>query len=282
VKLPDRIEVVVVATDGSFFSRRGVLAGEVLAERFGAEVELLSTVASEDETAVREEALAELESWVPSAKCKVVVDRDPAGEIHEELRRLGNALACMASHGRGRSAALIGSVATDVIVRGHDPVVLAGPLVERTPGGRGVVACVNDDPASATVIPVALRYAELLNEPPIVLTVAEPAPPPVRADRPIRRAFGPDGDVEVFLADVVRPFRAQGADMETAAVYDPISPAAGVETYLRDHQAFLLVVASHARGGLARIALGSTAAAIVRHSPSPVLVIPLAALGATS
>jgi nucleotide-binding universal stress UspA family protein len=280
VKVPERIEVVLVPSDGSFLSGRGAMAGAVLADRLGAEVEVLSTVEKVDDIPRREDELDKLERWVPAAKRKIAVDLDPAGEIHEELRRLGNAIACMASHGRGRSAALVGSVAADVLARAHDPIVLAGHLVERPPTGHGVVACVDDDPASATVLPVAMRYAELLGEPPTILTVAEPAPPPTRPDRPTRRAFGPDDDVDAFLDGLAEPFRARGIEVETRAVYDPISPAVGIETYLRDNQAQLLVLASHARSGLARLALGSAAAAIVRHSASPVLVIPLAASGA--
>ena len=123
--VPDRIEVVVVPSDGSFFSRRGILAGAVLAARLGAEVELLSTVDKQDDIPEREAELDQLEQWlanqkrrfediewVAPAKRRMVTDRDPAGEIHEELRRLGNAMVCMASHGRGRSAVIAGSVAT--------------------------------------------------------------------------------------------------------------------------------------------------------------------------
>jgi hypothetical protein len=82
----------------------------------------------------------------------VVVDLDPAGAIHEALR-LHLAVACLASHGRGRSAAVIGSVATEVVARGHDPVVVVGPMVEPHRGRHGVVACLDASPASGTCSP---------------------------------------------------------------------------------------------------------------------------------
>jgi nucleotide-binding universal stress UspA family protein len=206
----------------------------------------------------------------------VVVSLDPAGAIHEQLRQRGRdrAVACMASHGRGRSAALVGSVATEVVARGHDPLVIVGPHPDEHPGGHGVMVAVDDSPVSASLLPIGLGWAGLLDEPLTVTTVAEPVPPPVRPDHPTRRRFGPEGDVEAFLEGLVAPVRRQGHKVDGLALYDPISPASGLELYLRDHPATLVVVASHARTGPTRIVFGSEAAAIVRRSPSPVLVVP--------
>ncbi len=270
---PDEIEVVLVATDGSSFARRGILAASVLAPRLGADIRLFSAVPKDDDVAGREHLLSEL-----GFPATVVVDLDPAGALHEEVRRLGGAVACMASHGYGRSAALVGSVATDVVVRGHDPVILAGPTVEKAPHGRGVVVSVDDDLATAHVLPIARHWARRLAEPLIVVTVAEPAPPTVRGDA-VRRAFGPDGDVQAFLDGLVAAAKIDDVEIETVPLYDPISPAVGLEAWTRGHPALLIVSGSHARTGLGRLALGSVSAGIVRRCPAPVLVVPLAHLG---
>jgi nucleotide-binding universal stress UspA family protein len=42
----------------------------------------------------------------------------------------------------------------------------------------------------------------------------------------------------------------------------------------REWGADMIVIGTHGRGGLARLLLGSTAEAVVRHAPCPVLVIP--------
>jgi nucleotide-binding universal stress UspA family protein len=185
----------------------------------------------------------------------------------------------MASHGRNRSVALVGSVATEVVARGRDPVILVGPnfgdvapWVEKQPP-RGVVACVDEKPDAATLVAVGWRWAELLGEPLVVTTVAEPVPPPVDGSAP-RRLFGPDGDVEEYLDSLVSPGRGQGVEVETQAVYDPVGPAAGLHDYLRQHPAVLAVMGSRARTGLARAVFGSVAAAVVYQSPSPVLIVP--------
>jgi nucleotide-binding universal stress UspA family protein len=272
--VPLELTTILVPLDGSEFSARALPVAGRLARRLGADVHLLSAVASEDEVPERKAELAAIEVPGPELHCSVVVSRDPAGAIHEALRRIPGAVACMASHGRGRSAALVGSVATEVVGRGHDPLVVVGPLVDDRPRGRGVVAAVDDTPASAKLVPFALEWADTLDERALVITVAEPVPPPLRADKPVRRLFGPDGDVEAFLDNLVEPFRSQGHELVAVPWYDPVSPAEGLHTYLREHPAFLVAVSSHARVGLTRVVFGSTAAAIVHRSPSPVLVVP--------
>lgn len=44
--------------------------------------------------------------------------------------------------------------------------------------------------------------------------------------------------------------------------------------YAREHQIDLIVLATHARSGVQRLLLGSTAESVLRHSPCPLLVVP--------
>jgi nucleotide-binding universal stress UspA family protein len=268
----DGIDVVLVPLDGSPFAETALPVAARLAQRLNAAIHLLSAVAGEDEVSKRAAELQAIDQARVRVEREVVVDLDPAGAIHEALRRLGRAVACMASHGRGRSAALWGSVANDVMARGHDPLILVGPLVDPKLAGDGIVACVDDAPEAQRLLPVALRWADLLREPLTVITVAEPAPEPVRAG-PVRRLFGPDGDVGRYLDALVDPVRDGRRDVATAAVYDPIGVVDGVCSYIEEHPAALVVVGSHAREGLARVAHGSIAAGIVYRGPCPVLVV---------
>ena len=269
---PDRVEVILVPLDGSRFAERALPVASRLAERLDADIHLLSVVAKEDHVVHRAAELAEIELPDRRVHRTVVVDLDPAGAIHEALRRLTRAVGCIVSHGRGRSDALIRSVASEVVARGRDPLLVVGPMVEERRSGHDVVACVDDSPASMSLIPVALRWAGLLGESLVVITVAELVPDSVRPGG--RRRFGPDGDVDAFLTSLVKPVRDLGHHVDTVAVYDPISPAGGVHSWLRERPASLVVVSTHARSGLARIVFGSVAARIVHHSRSPVLVVP--------
>jgi nucleotide-binding universal stress UspA family protein len=276
---PERIDVVVLAYDGSETSAVAVPVAARLAHRLDARIHLVSTVAKEDDKADRGAQLAALDLGDRVVERTVSIDLDPAGEIHETARRLPNAVVCMGTHGRGRSAALVGSVASDVIARGHDPVVLVGPFVGDDPrhderAYRGVMACVDETPPSAAIVPIAQRWADLLDEPFRVATVAEPVPPPVRVGAVEERRFGPDGDVAAFLQRLIEPVERAGHPAEAVAIYDPISAADGVAVYLDDHPQYLLAVSSHARAGISRLVFGSQAAAIVHRSRAPVLVVP--------
>jgi nucleotide-binding universal stress UspA family protein len=107
-----------------------------------------------------------------------------------------------------------------------------------------------------------------------MITVAEPVLPPLGAGRPIRRSFGPDGDVDQYLEVLATPWRMRGLDFETKAVYDPIGPANGLRQYLWEHPATLVVLSSRIRRGLRHPVLSSVAAAIIRQSFVPTLVVP--------
>jgi nucleotide-binding universal stress UspA family protein len=272
------VEVVLLPLDGSTFSLRAIPAAHHLARQLGARLELFSAVPSEDDVPRRQAELAEIDLPYVQAERTVIVDADAAAAIHRELRGLGRAVACLATHGRGRSAALVGSVATDVVARGHDPLVLVGRAYEPDRRGRGVVAWVDDSPDSAALLPVALTWGTRLRQPVMVGTVAEPVPEPVGGG-PEHRLFGPDGDVKSFLEQLVEPFRATGHQLETVPVFDPIRPADGIRMYLLEHPAELSIVSSRARSGLSRIVFGSEAAHIVHSSPEPVLVVPRAVAG---
>jgi nucleotide-binding universal stress UspA family protein len=164
-----------------------------------------------------------------------------------------------------------------VLRSSREPVVVTGPAYDAiridARAGTGVVICVDDEASANQFLPTGLRWAEWLREPPIMLTVAESAPPPLTAG-PVRRAFGPDDDVEGFLEHVVTPYRARRIELATKAVYDPVSPVSGLRGYLLLHPAALLVVGPRARTGLLRAILGSHAASFVRESTAPVLLVP--------
>jgi nucleotide-binding universal stress UspA family protein len=187
---PAPVENIVVPLDGSKFSERALPVAAMLADRLDVGIYLFGAVASREDTRRREvefdAAAAVLDAPGRRIDGSVVVASDPAGAIHDTLRRLNGAVACMASPGRGRSAALVGSVATEVVARGHDPLILCGPLIGDQPHGTGVVVCVDETPESGELIGIGLYWAGLLLcEPTTVIVVAEPVPPPTRG--PVRR-----------------------------------------------------------------------------------------------
>jgi nucleotide-binding universal stress UspA family protein len=193
----------------------------------------------------------------------------------------------LSTHGRGRVAgAVIGSTARDIIERGGAPAVVVGPYVvhprhdDRTAPlplvAENLVACVDGTGTSEGGLPVAAAWAHALDMKLTILTVAEPCPPPVRIGAPWRRAHGPNEDADEYLRRVAEHWALAAPGVETAVVYDPVSPAAGVADHLAAHPTGLVAVTSRLRHRLPRLVLGSGAADIVHASTVPVLVVPTA------
>lgn len=186
----------------------------------------------------------------------------------------GLTLLCMASHGRGGlPRAILGSVARGVVAGAAAPVVVVGPNhdAHRKPDCGPVLACVDGSPPSEAVIPVAASWAEALGVPLGIVTVAEPLMRPLD-QRPYHRLHGPDIDAGTYVERLAEPWRARVPDVAAIALYDPLGPADGLSVHLRTGTAGLLAVNTRIRAGAANL-LGSRAAAIVRMSPVPVLVV---------
>jgi nucleotide-binding universal stress UspA family protein len=181
----------------------------------------------------------------------------------------------MTSRGRGRSAAVVGSVANNVLARTREPIVIVGPLVDWRLSTAGVLACIDGKQPPDAVLPSAMRWARLLQERLIVCTVAEPVPPEIHAG-PVRRSYGPDGDVDAYLQRIVRPLRTGDIDVEAHAEYNEFGVLAGIRRHLTIRPASLVALGTRLRRGVSRLVLGSLAAEVMRASPSPVLVVPRA------
>jgi nucleotide-binding universal stress UspA family protein len=140
-----------------------------------------------------------------------------------------------------------------------------------------LVACVDGSEASESVLPDAAAWANALGMRLSIVTVAEPAPPPVRVGAVLTRRLGPDGDVEQYVTDLARRWADEAKDVTGQVAYDPVSVTDGLSTHLREDPAGLVAVTTHARSGLRRLFLGASAAAIVATSAVPTLVVPVAA-----
>jgi nucleotide-binding universal stress UspA family protein len=273
------IETILVPLDGSDLAERALPVAQELAKRLGAEIHLVAVAGHGRRVAEMDVALDGAPIGTERVHRVVLAEADPVRALVAHLGTLAHPAVCMATHGRGRSAAILGSVAAELVTAAGAPVVVVGPAigdvapwipVPREPAG--VVACVDKSPASAGLVWAAVAWGGLLGESVEVVVVAEPVPAPI-GSAPARRRFGPDGDPEVHLESLVAPARQGGAVIFTRVLWDPISPAEGVRDHLREHPASLVVVGTRGRQGVARILAGSVGAGIVRNSPSPVLLL---------
>jgi len=132
---------------------------------------------------------------------------------------------------------------------------------------------------SESAIPYAAALAELTSAPIVVIHVLEEMHPVFDARRGEVVWISPDQSrVELeapeLLAEPIGRLRNDG--LTVRAVFRLGDPDAEILAEVERWPAPLIVMASHGRGGLKRLLLGSVADRVVREAPAPVLVVPAA------
>ena len=264
---------ITVPLDGSEESSRIVPLATRLADGLGAKLSLIGVIAPGNEIDTLELSLDEI---APSLTTEIVVVRsaDVPGSILATNARLEGCL-CMASHGRGRSAALMGSVSAKVAAQSRRPLMLVGPNVPSDHEFSGsVVACVDGSRPSEAVLPIALAWAAALGRSAAVVTVAEPTPEPIFREPGSGRWDELPETPDQYVGRVARSWGNLDVTVGSDVIFDPVSVSDGVAGYAASCSSALVVAGTHGREGLARIAVGSVAASIVHSAGVPVLLVP--------
>ena len=292
---------LLVPFDGSPFSARALPIAAALARRTGATLHLVLVhdpssyipfVAGEVAVPVYDSALVherraddqralDAEVATLSAQGVTVSGRLLEGTTIEALvehgQEIGADLTVMTTHGRGGFARLrLGSVASAYIVRATSPVLLvrgggtdAPPVVP-----SGSVLCPLDGSAfSEAVLPHARTFAEALGMTMSLFAVAVPHAMPM-APMGTELLADPNA-LEAELQGRVEYLTSMlahcPAGSTTNATTDLAVGRAILEEAARTH-AGAIAMASHGRGGLLRLVLGSVADEVVRHAELPVLL----------
>jgi nucleotide-binding universal stress UspA family protein len=267
-----RTERIVVPLDFSDEADRALPVAQALADRLGARVAaLVVTSPGLDPRIDRHEA-----QWhARRAGCRlddVVLshDDDVVADLVAVTGTPGT-LLCLASSARGAVIDLVArSVSERVLCSARGPVLVVGPGVE--PGGhwgevRDLLCCVDDEPiVTDRLLAVTADWALALDCAPHLVRVVGPDGPEAAAE------------ARESLDAVVRRLWARGVPATSGLVAADDTGGAIVRC-ARRWPGCAVVLASHGRSGLRRLALGSVTLDVLRRSPSPVLVIPaLAAL----
>lgn len=132
---------------------------------------------------------------------------------------------------------------------------------------------------SAAAIPYAAAVGELVGASIVVLHVLEEMRPVFDARRGEVVWISPaqprvELEAPELLEEPISRLRSGG--LTVRAVFRLGDPAAEILAEAERWPAPLIVIASHGRGGLERLLLGSVADRVVRDAPAPVLVVPAA------
>jgi nucleotide-binding universal stress UspA family protein len=271
--LPFDVGRVVAFLDGSPFAERALPVASWIAGELRVGLELIEVVSGhgDGDRAVR--YLCGTANRRRASSWDVIVHEDVPAAMAEVVGHRRGALPCLATHGRDRSAALLGSTAEALLARSPRPVLLAGPKAgPREDPGAPVVVVVDGSAADDALMPVATAWAVRLRRHLVITTLAQPAPPGQRTRAAPRRARGP-ADPDAHLAELVDRAAASGVEVTSDIAYDGGSVRDGLASTL-DRRAALLVLGTHHHHGLGRIVFGSHAARVVHDATIPALVVP--------
>jgi nucleotide-binding universal stress UspA family protein len=215
----------------------------------------------------------------------VVADGAAADAILGRAREVAADLVVMTTHGRGPvSRAFLGSVADELVRRCPVPVLLvrpdeALPDLHRAPSVGRVLVPLDRSPASEQVLGPALQVGGALGAAFSLLHVVRPDAQPAprtRADREAGLSRScQEREAEEALAYLERlagRLRAPSVEVRTRVVVAPHVATAVLEE-ARAQPCGLIALATHGRGGLPRLLLGSVADMVLRGASCPVLVL---------
>lgn len=295
--------VIMVPTDGTGFDREAIRVALRIADRTDAKVKLVrvlagtslfAAAAAAEGTAVaaeivrteRDRALGEL--YALAAECRTISSADISADLHagpvadvlhDYARRHEVDLIVMSTHGRSGLARLsLGSVTDSLIRQTSIPVLVVKPPTSylNPPSGRSfrhVVIPLDGSSLAEQILPRIIPLARLEDASITLLhilqataTASSPAGEPGAGWR--------DKDIALaqnYLVRLARKLSRNGTPVTTDMVVSRNVPEAIVDFAARE-KADLVAIATHGRGGLARIIRGSVADSIMHSLKGSMLV----------
>lgn len=259
---------LIVPIDGSETSWTGALVAVALARKTAAIVHLVEVAFSPRDMAPAQTRLDECVRALDAVDVVIETDARLSGDlvvtgIDEVLEEFPGALVVMSSHGRGRSSAIVGSVADDILQSTFGPLLLVGPGAKVSDFSGPIVVSVDGSDESETALPLAAAWAIELGVSPWIVNAAAPADAPPGADIS-------DSGYPARLAHELEQACQHRVEFEEL---HGSHPAVAVANFADGLDASLIVAASHGRSGWSRLTMGSVASGFVRHAACPVLVM---------
>ncbi len=297
---------IIVPVDGSGFGELALPRALGIACKSGGEVRVVTVVTplpslhpEEEEGNVleverldlaQEHALRymrDLQKRVILAGCDVPischVEVGPVVErLFEHVRGVGGDLLVMTTHGRGPlRRAWLGSVADGLLRRTPCPILVIRPgegekLDLAQAGFHHLLVTLDGSPESREVLPFASTIASLFGS---RLTLLRVIPPhfllgSTYIPHPTREVQGLEAEQEAareYLDAEAQALRERGlaVEVETVAGAHPVE---GILQFVAGSDVDLVAMATHGRGGVARLILGSVADKVIRGGSVPVLL----------
>jgi nucleotide-binding universal stress UspA family protein len=264
-KEPVMLRHFVVPVDGSRASFDALPIAVRFAKEVDGQVTVIGVYDVDDVSLVRravEDEIARLGPPAPGS-CRFVLSNErPADVIVDIVSSTPHALVVMSSHGRGRSAAVLGSTTDEVLRAIGGPLVAVGPNCDTEQSGPltgPFVVPLDGSERAERILPTAIAWSLQLGGTPWLIR-CEPAP---SASTCRARYLSP-------LAREVR--RSTDAFVQYEVLEDEHAARPIVEFAVLT-RAPLIFMSTHGRTGLARLRSGSVAAEVLRKAICPVVLM---------
>ncbi len=270
---------LIAMSDGSDFSWRAVRLAARIATSIDlplevVEVALLPADVPLTKRSIEDRLADELGSDLASTTATTVLVQGDriASTIADYITSIGDgSIAVMSSAGRGRSAALLGSVAEDLLSQLHGPVLLVGPEVDVESfhlDGR-ILVPVDGSSTSEYALGLAAAWGIEHGSVPWVVNVVDPEELARMGDG----MGGGDVSESSYASRTAQLLREQSHHSVNYDVLHDRHPDRAIARYAASGDVSLIVASTHGRTGLARVAAGSQAMGMVHRSPVPVLLV---------
>lgn len=261
------VQHLIVPVDGSDASWRAVDVAVGLARRTDASIDVIEVVFDQADVIEATTRLAERieqhdTAGVTVATHVIMAAESVAEAISEQVEQHPEVTVVLASHGRGRSAALLGSVTQELLERIFGPVLVVGPRVHTADFTGPIIATVDGSGASESVLPLAAAWGIELGTEPWIVEVADPD-----------TATTGDANEAAYPARLARKLATTSQHAVQFEVLHGEHVHDEVADFATSLHASIIVASTRGRTGMSRFIIGSTASAIVRHAPCPVLLV---------
>ena len=209
---------------------------------------------------------------------------DPADGVlavaAEHGGREGNGVLVLTTHGRsGLARTLWGSVADRVLRHASVPVLLlpasgAAEWPAPVPEGRRLLVTLDGSALAEEILGPACAVAAALDAGLLLVRVVLPAAPEYMVARAVAGTVEPEERLDAaerYLETVAGGVRARGLRVETHALLGP--PVPTIVHLATTAGADAIAMATHGRGGAARLVFGSVATGVLQRTTVPLLVL---------
>ena len=282
---------IVVPVDGSSLAEGAIPYALALAERTQSQVRFVLVHPGQYPPLLIDSArvyLAELterfRTRMGASLTSIILNGPAASSLVQHVRDIGADLVVMTTHGRsGIERAWLGSVADEVIRSAEVPVIVLRPRTDGTFPAfdlREILVPLDGSALAETAIGPAAVLAKLWDAEMSLVQMVYPVLFTPDAVLPFAGAY--DEEVTArewelakdYVRDLSGTLRTKGIRASGTALVASRPVAESLIDLAQPARVSLVALATHGRGGLRRLVLGSVADKVVRGAQVPILVIP--------